>query len=1023
MAINIQKFAAAQANKAKAPFKLTPPKPDLSSPEGLAAYAKSVGLDKYADPILETQKKMSVLQRLAAGLSAFNPANAVSRGLSEGLGAGIKEYGKDIGLGVAAAVTGNDYVPDRKFFKDVLEEHGVENGILKYGLGFLGDVLLDPSTYFGGAIIKSAARGIGATTGAGLRTVGKVAPEVEAGLRLTGTGIKDAFGRLFEYAYKTSGRLGQEVLEFQTKITKMAKGIHTSNLARLGGEAMPEKIAAEYAERSITGRVGELAMRDLLSEELVQKQAEAMAKAKIRLSGANKFLGQKVSLKSIASIGRQDAVKLEAAGYDLVRLAKAGETGTFQAGGFSSDLNEVAKILGTTPEKAKELSDVVNGVVEFSARENQAYLKQAGEALADIKDIKGWKIDFDKAGAYGTKLALEGADPLIAKIYKEQQLRNMKFARDKGILEPYRNYYPAIKNEEATVKRLLTEAKRNGIRLGSGAWHKQFRNLIDRDEWLKNVPKAYTARETAMASDFMSADFLKKAVKRYGKPLESYKDARAALPDGYRLITTKGTAGGIPLGEKIGWMKEADFNFLNGMVNDQYPAITMIAKATGFDFLNRLFKRSVTVPFLPFHVRNFVSGLLQNYEVIGIKAFDPKIQAMAHKIAWAAVNGEERVLKGIIKDAAGKPVAVRKVMKPFFDLFGNDPGMWAEMAGAMEKGVVPSGKVVSKASLKATLKTVGLGEESVLFRGGRAVSNYVEIQQKAVAYLATLAKGKTANEALSAATHAGFNYTALTPFESQVMRRIIPFYSFTRKNIELQLRTLAQNPERVNHILRLMNVGRSPTADEKLGLPDFIRESLGVKIKDLPTGIKVYLARFGTPVESFTDIIGGNPVLNAISMMNPTLKVPIELGIGRDSFRERDLKDSYTANDISIIPQFLKDALDMTPVQKDVLEKNSSGKLKKVGEQTVWVADPVKLLIFRSLFSSRGVTYLDKIFDGDLEGLSKVLALTTGVRPYNVNPEAVLAVDTKKKEQELADLLSRRANLKTGEYRFIPKSK
>lgn len=1030
MAINIQKFAAAQANKVKTPFKLSEPKPDLTTPEGLAKYAASLGLDEYANPILETEKKLSFLQRLSAGLSSFNPANAISTAMeTHSIGSGVKEYATDVVQGLGSVVTGKDYIPDRKMFKDVLEEMGLENGILKYGLGFLGDVFLDPSTYFGGALVRAGAKALGVGTGAALKVVGKVAPEVEVGARLIGTGVKNSFGRLFKYAYQTTGNLGREYLQFQTKVQNMVKGIDTSNLVRLGGEAMSETVAKDYVERSITGRIGEYSMREMMGEELVQKQNEAMSSLTSMLQGTEKFLGKKVNLRDLDSIGRVSAAKLENAGYNLTKLARANDTGTFADDIFTSDLEDVAKILGITPEAAGDLSNKANAIMEYAARENKEYIQQAGDILEKIRDVKNWKIDYDKAGAYGTKLALDGADPLIEKMFREQQLRNLKFAKDKGITNPYRNYYPAIKDEEETLRKILSEINRQGVRVGSQGWNKQFQNLIDRDQWLKNAPEAFATRETQMAKDFMSSDFLTQAVQRYGKPLEAYGDARAALPDGYRLMTTKGTAGGIPLGDKIGWMKEADFNFLNGQINDQYPAISMLAKNLGFDFVNRLFKRSVTVPFLPFHVRNFFSGILQNYEVVGASVLSPHTQATAMKIAHAAATGTEASIKGVI-NIAGEAIPLRKVMKPFFDLFGSDPGMWAEMAGAMEKGLAPTGKLLSKAALKKNIPRLGEGAEGLLgplsegatmFQAGRKVSNFVEIQQKAVAYVATLGKGKSINEALSAATNAGFNYNALTPFESQIMRRVIPFYSFTRKNIELQLKTLAQNPERVNHILRLMDVGTSPSAEEKQGLPDFIRESLGVKMEDLPNGIKVYLARFGTPVESFTDIISGNPILSGISMMTPALKVPIEIGIGKDSFRETDLKDTYTANDISVIPQFMKDALDMTPVQKDILEKQKNGKLKKVGTHTVWVADPVKLLIFRSLFSSRGVTYLDKIFDGDLEGFYKVLSLTTGVRSYNVNPEAVIAVDNKEKERALIDLLSRRANLKVFERPFIPK--
>jgi hypothetical protein len=67
------------------------------------------------------------------------------------------------------------------------------------------------------------------------------------------------------------------------------------------------------------------------------------------------------------------------------------------------------------------------------------------------------------------------------------------------------------------------------------------------------------------------------------------------------------------------------------------------------------------------------------------------------------------------------------------------------------------------------------------------------------------------------------------------------------------------------------------------------------------------------------------------------------------------------------------------------------------------------------------VTYLDQMFAGDVKGLANVLRLTTGVRSYNVNPEAIIAMQDKEKKRELIDMLSTRANLKEFTRAYVPK--
>jgi hypothetical protein len=129
---------------------------DLSTSEGLGNFAASQGYGQEVEKIIDEGKNLSFLQRLGKGLGAFNPAEAILTGVQKGFGSGLKEYGLNVAQGIGSAVTGTDYEGERRGFKDVAKKLGVKNKIAQFGIGFLGDVLLDPSTYFGGALVRAS---------------------------------------------------------------------------------------------------------------------------------------------------------------------------------------------------------------------------------------------------------------------------------------------------------------------------------------------------------------------------------------------------------------------------------------------------------------------------------------------------------------------------------------------------------------------------------------------------------------------------------------------------------------------------------------------------------------------------------------------------------------------------------------------------------------------------------------------------------------------------------------------------
>ena len=120
--------------------------------------------------------------------------------------------------------------------------------------------------------------------------------------------------------------------------------------------------------------------------------------------------------------------------------------------------------------------------------------------------------------------------------------------------------------------------------------------------------------------------------------------------------------------------------------------------------------------------------------------------------------------------------------------------------------------------------------------------------------VAALRKGHSLDEAVKLAEKAGFDYSKITPFEARFLRRLIPFYTFTRKNLELQAKTLKDNPERILNIAKTTNTlgdifGGKMTQEDMEGLPPWARSAFGFKLGE-KDGKMQYLTSFGTPVEA-----------------------------------------------------------------------------------------------------------------------------------------------------------------------------
>lgn len=156
-----------------------------------------------------------------------------------------------------------------------------------------------------------------------------------------------------------------------------------------------------------------------------------------------------------------------------------------------------------------------------------------------------------------------------------------------------------------------------------------------------------------------------------------------------------------------------------------------------------------------------------------------------------------------------------------------------------------------------------------------------------------------------------FDYNELTDWEKKVFKRAMPFYTWMRKNLPLQIELIARQPGRYSAATtKLFEAVENLSEDlEELPVPDYFHEINAIR---LPQEAMSFITRFNQGVD---ELLGGegeveempmflDPQLpfqdlnrfnfkDAISSLSPLLRIPIETTLeerGRSLFLDRPIE-------------------------------------------------------------------------------------------------------------------------------------
>lgn len=293
----------------------------------------------------------------------------------------------------------------------------------------------------------------------------------------------------------------------------------------------------------------------------------------------------------------------------------------------------------------------------------------------------------------------------------------------------------------------------------------------------------------------------------------------------------------------------------------------MLAKIVkGMDAWTKFWKTHATTGILgalPFGVRNGRSNLYlmhsDNYEIPEILASMKEMKTLEDKVR--KVTGLNRRGKFVGEHAAevssqGLDAAMLNA------LTGHEYDMWKALQkeGITTRGFFDhdvGGDVFDKVrKITGDMKPVKGGKlgraRHVLLdptgnaaTAGRAFNQAVETNARMALFNLNMARYGNVAEASRATKKVLFDYSELTAVEQKLLKNIIPFYTFMRKNLPRQLETLIENPTRIvvpEKISQAGTTGLDPDA------PDYQQEA-GSRV--LPGLLPLFGGQISTPDRPF----------------------------------------------------------------------------------------------------------------------------------------------------------------------------
>lgn len=846
----------------------------------------------------ETKPKASAFQRIFApirGLTSLPDAFYRARYEQDNLAEMPLEYLKNVGGALGTAVLGRE-AKDFKQVSDILAQEGYLTGddagtkAARFGVNLASDIALNPFTYlkFTAADLTAQAAEKAVKTAAG--ATGKLSAKGDLPTELSGL-VGDVTGKSMQEA---------------TSIIEQALGFE-------GAKHFQAQLIADpsFAEKVAGGL--ELFGRQISKSPQVTEAVKSVARPFYGITKGVGAIGERVAPEAMRG--------LKGAWYDVFNPLKAAglsgkepvatealqnliakDTSGIMTQKTTAKLRELAKQMDE--DELARLPDLIEsmgaGVTDASLTESlsvptpleglsepaQQFISEytdnvlgpMTERLQDLEDLPGL------VGGDTTYLRhlVEGYSPTFLKNKLEPSTFEELMART--------DVKRALEKNGFIPKQLVNRTIKDEKVLTAGTGQIPFMSSPRRKKIFETMAEG---REAGVHYKDDILDILQEQVKgEYNRladlqMVENLKQMRSA--DGTEFLTDKPTRihteklDNLPGFDKRVYAEPATKRVLENYFGTFDSQTGMDVALEGFDKVMGVWKGLVTGAgpgAVRYHARNAVDDTLR-------MMLDGANMKTLHKDFKAADD-----FMGAIEEMVEKgDRAVLENFKPTGELkeymnemgFENPVEMWEEFKKTDVLG--DAGRAVEEVGIRH-------GDEGLLKRIATADGRTLTWESKRrLAYFMNKHRdtGSMAT-ATEAVRRTMFNYNELSRTEREVFRRVMPFYSFVRKNLEFQMNTMIHHPDRYSKLINALDALQAaaigPDRSDWEAMPDWMsKDRFGMPVGTTDDGTMRVLSTLGLSFEELADLES----YGLISSLNPLLKMFIETQTGKSTFQDRDI--------------------------------------------------------------------------------------------------------------------------------------
>jgi len=279
---------------------------------------------------------------------------------------------------------------------------------------------------------------------------------------------------------------------------------------------------------------------------------------------------------------------------------------------------------------------------------------------------------------------------------------------------------------------------------------------------------------------------------------------------------------------------------------------------------------------------------------------------------------------------------------------------------------------------------------------GREFGVAIEDNSRIAVFFDQLNKGKSFKEASQTVRKYLFDYSELTDFEKKVMRRVFPFYTWSRKNIPLQIENVLKQPRKYQAYAKGVRAFQEPESQEELRLkPEYFNELLYVKSPFKTSKGKPMYMSVDLPPQEFNRMSSARHWLSSVS----PYKLFLEVGLNFKTFPDISSIKKYPM-DMTVAPFWVAylpekarkkmadwhiiDKITNMETGEDILGMDKKwrhtfqtafpflNELDRIYAQPITLEDERPEMKWKSYLSGIGFTALDTVFQEKMEMYKKI---------------------------------------------------